>query len=158
MNAADIVTIAAGVTGALISGIFFGFSVAVNPGLHALSDGEYLRAMRSINRKILNPVFLLTFVGSAILIVLAAVMAAGEPGFWLLVTAAALYVVGLFFVTAGGNVPLNNRLEAFDADTAGEAALAEARGWFERPWNRLHTVRTLAGVAATILVFCSLAV
>ncbi|GLZ81763.1 membrane protein [Actinorhabdospora filicis] len=158
MNAADIVTIAAGVTGALISGVFFGFSVAVNPGLHALSDADYLKAMHSINRKILNPVFLLTFVGSAILVVVAAIMAAGTDGFWLLVAAAALYVVGLFFVTAGGNVPLNNRLDAFDPYTADEAALAEMRGVFEKPWNRLHTVRTLAGIAATILVFCALAV
>lgn len=158
MSAADIVTIAAGVTGALVTGLFFGFSVAVNPGLHELTDREYLRAMRSINRKILNPVFLSTFMGSAILVIAAAVMAIGTGAFWLLVAAAVLYVVGLFFVTAGGNVPLNNRLEAFDPDAADEAGLAEARGWYEKPWNRLHTVRTLSGVASTVLVFCAQAV
>lgn len=35
---------------ALIAGLFYSFSIAVNPGLHKLSDSEYIKAMKSINR------------------------------------------------------------------------------------------------------------
>ena len=42
---------------ALIAGLFYSFSVSVNPGLHKLSDSEYIKATKSINRAILNPFF-----------------------------------------------------------------------------------------------------
>lgn len=157
----NIVLIAAGVTSTLITGLFFGFSTAVNGALNTLTDREYLRAMRSINRVILNPVFLLCFVGSPILLILGVVLHfddTGSPRFWLLAAAAVVYIVGLFFVTIGANVPLNNRLEATDVDALDEKALAETRGWFEKPWNARHAVRTVAGVVASILTFWALLV
>ncbi|MEV0650192.1 anthrone oxygenase family protein [Phytomonospora sp. NPDC050363] len=157
----DIVLIAAGVTSTLITGLFFGFSTAVNGALNRLTDREYLRAMKSINRVILNPVFMLCFVGSPILLILATVLHFDDTDsarFWLLAAATVVYVLGLFFVTVGANVPLNNRLEATDVDALDDKGLAETRGWFEKPWNARHTVRTLAGVVAAVLTFWALLV
>jgi uncharacterized membrane protein len=69
--------------------------------------------------------------------------------FALLLSASVVYIVGSFGVTVAGNVPLNEKIARADA-SAGAAA---ARAAFERPWNRLHTVRTVASIAATVLVF-----
>ncbi|HEY1177875.1 MAG TPA: anthrone oxygenase family protein [Phytomonospora sp.] len=157
----NVVLIAAGVTSTLITGLFFGFSTAVNGALNKLTDREYLRAMQSINRVILNPVFMLCFVGSPVLLILSVILHFDDTDsarFWFLAAAAAVYTVGLFFVTIGANVPLNNRLEALDVEALDDAGLAEARGWFEKPWNARHAVRTVAGVIASILTFWALLV
>ena len=52
-----------------------------------------------------------------------------------------------------GNVPLNQRLAKFDATKASGIEIAGSRAGFEKPWNRLHTVRVLASIAATVLLF-----
>jgi len=44
-------------TTSLIAGLFYAYSCSVNPGLRRLADKEYLTAMQSINKAILNPVF-----------------------------------------------------------------------------------------------------
>jgi uncharacterized membrane protein len=51
-----------------------------------------------------------------------------------------------------GNVPLNNMLDAFDLRNSGIEELAKQRRGFEIPWNRLHTIRTIASIAALALV------
>ena len=52
----------------LIAGLFYSYSCSVNLGLSKLSDIEYLKAMKSINKEILNPWFFLSFVGSLVVI------------------------------------------------------------------------------------------
>ncbi len=56
-------TLAVLTTGGM-AGIFFAFSVAVMPGLDAAKATAAIASMQSINQKIQNPVFLLTFVGA----------------------------------------------------------------------------------------------
>lgn len=139
---------------ALIAGLFFAFSVAVNGALHRLKDSEYVAAMQSINLVILNPVFLLTFFVPVLLLPLAAYLhSAIFPRFALLLAASLLYIVGTIGVTMAGNVPLNERLARFDLGAADGAEIARARAEYERPWNRLNGVRTAASIAATFLVF-----
>jgi uncharacterized membrane protein len=147
----ELVLIIAGVLTGLLAGVFFGFSVAVNGGLHRLKAGEYVRAMQSINKVIINPLFMLSFMGPALLLPLAAFLYRDGDAFWLLTAASTLYVIGVFGVTAGGNVPLNDKLAT--VTSTDPAALDAARLAFEKPWNRLHTIRTLCAVAATALVF-----
>lgn len=43
---------------ALIAGFFYAFFCSVNSGLGQLTNNEYLAAMQSINKSVLNPVFL----------------------------------------------------------------------------------------------------
>jgi len=54
----------------LMAGIFFTWSNAVKPGLGKLSDIEYLRALQSMNRVILNNAFKLIFLGAIITVAL----------------------------------------------------------------------------------------
>jgi uncharacterized membrane protein len=148
-----IVLVMAGTLTALLAGLFFAFSVAINDGLARLSDGEYVRAMQSINRVILNPVFYLTFMGPVLLLPTAMVLQWGRPSAIALALAAAMYIFGTFGLTMRGNVPLNNVLDAVDTARASDREMSAARSQFERPWNRLHTIRTGAAITATILVF-----
>lgn len=149
------VLVVAGTMTALVAGLFFGFSVAVNGALHRLTDSEYVRAMQSINRVILRPLFLVTFVGPVVLLPLAAYLqlSVSSVRFALLLAASPLYIVGTFVLTTAGNVPLNERLARFDGSEASAGDVAAAREQFETPWNRLHRVRTIASVAATFLTF-----
>lgn len=138
---------------ALSAGLFYAYSCSVNPGLGRLPDEQYLAAMQSINRAILNPVFFLSFMGTLILLPLAAWLnyQGSSQRFILLVAAAVLYTVGTFCVTIFGNVPLNNVLDSLDLSSASAEKMKEVRLAFEIPWNRLHQVRTLANIGALIL-------
>jgi uncharacterized membrane protein len=136
--------------------VFFGYAVSVNPGLHRRTDREYVRAMQSINIVIQNGFFFLTFMGPLLLLPLVTFMFkdSGLP-FILLLTASIVYIVGSFGVTVAGNVPLNEKLARIKADTASDSELAAARAQFEKPWNSLHMVRTVASIIATVLLFAA---
>lgn len=149
----DILIITTGVLTALLAGVFFGFSVAVNGGLARLKDTEYIRAMQSINKVIINPLFMLSFMGPALLLPIATWVTRGEPAFAFLLAASVLYIIGTFGITAGGNVPLNDALAKLNTADANQSTLAQARRGYEMPWNRLHTWRTICAVAATALIF-----
>lgn len=151
----DSVLVLAGTLTALIAGLFYAFSVAVNGALHRLRDSEYVAAMQSINVVIVRPVFLLTFFGPVLLLPLSAYLqSASSPSrVVLLAVASVLYIAGTIGVTMAGNVPLNNRLARLDMGRSSDGEIAEFRTHFEGPWNRLHSVRTSASIAATILVF-----
>jgi uncharacterized membrane protein len=140
---------------ALISGLFYAWSCSVIPGLARVSDTTYLEAMQQINRAILNPVFFISFLGTALLLPVCTWLqysAALTPRFWLLVMASLIYLVGTFGVTIAGNVPLNNMLDKFHLATASVQDLAAMRTKFENAWVYLHTIRTVAGVITLVLV------
>jgi uncharacterized membrane protein len=141
------ILIAAGLTTALSAGLLFGFEVAVNRGLAALSDREYVRAMQSINRTIINPAFMLSFMGPLVLLPLAAWLVADARS--ILIGASLLYMIGVMGVTSAGNVPLNDKLSRANADESASTA----RQQFESPWNRLHHVRTFCAAVVVLLVF-----
>jgi uncharacterized membrane protein len=104
----DIILVLAGTLTALLAGLFFGYSVSVNGGLHRLNDSEYVRAMQSINLVIQNPPFFVCFIGPVILLPLAAFLHRdANLQFALLLTASVLYIAGSFGLTIAGNVPLN---------------------------------------------------
>lgn len=139
----------------LIGGFFYAYSYSVNAGLGRLGDGAYLRAMQSINRTVLNPVFFLTFIGTLILLPVATwlefrLMGATVTCYGLL-GSSLLYFFGVFVVTARGNVPLNDALEQIDLDAASPELIRQQRQAFERPWNRYHRIRTLANVVAFLV-------
>ncbi len=142
----------------MTAGFFWGWGVSAVPGLSKVGDRTYVDAMQTINRAILNPAFLVVFVGSVVVLLVAtiAAFAAGEDrrGWWL-GAATVVYTFGVFGITAGGNVPLNNALDRFDPSRADDAAYGTARREYERPWNRLHYVRSTLGVVA--LLFASIA-
>lgn len=155
LSISHIVLIVTAVMTALISGLFYAWSCSVVPGLARVSDSTYLEAMQQINRAILNPVFFLSFIGTALLLPLSTWLHYGpelNARFWLLLLASVVYLAGTFGVTMFGNVPLNDALDAFNLSSASVQELAAQRARFEGPWNNLNIIRTIAGAGALILI------
>jgi uncharacterized membrane protein len=156
----NITLVLAGILTALVTGLYFGYSVSVNGGLHRLNDSEYVKAMQSINVAIQNPIFFVSFIGPLLLFPLAAFLQGDTNSlqFALLLASAVLYIAGSFGLTMIGNIPLNQRLAKVDVTNASGNEIAQARSGFEKPWIRLHIIRTLASIAATVLIFvaCSI--
>ncbi|MET0931175.1 MAG: anthrone oxygenase family protein [Aeromicrobium sp.] len=128
----------------LSAGLFATFSYAVMPGLRRTDDASFVQTMRAMNVAILNPVFVLVFVGAGVAAVVA--LASGwrsDARPWL-VAGLALYVVGAYVVTAAVNVPLN------DALAAGTSPAAELRAAFEDRWIVVNHVRSLLTTAAFV--------
>lgn len=155
MSIANLVLMMTALTTALIAGLFYAYACSVNPGLAQLGDAEYIAAMKSINIAIVNPVFLFSFMGTLLLLPLSTFLQYQQgvsTRFWFLLAATLVYVIGTFGVTVTGNVPLNETLAHFDLQSASADAIARQRADFELPWNRLHTIRTVAGIVSLVLV------
>ncbi|MCX4870565.1 MULTISPECIES: anthrone oxygenase family protein [Streptomyces] len=143
------VLIAATVSTGLMAGLFAAFAYAVMPGLAKSSDHTLVEAMQSINKAILNPVFMLPFMGAIPLLGLAVVLAwrgHGRSVLPWLIAALVLYLVA-FMVTSGVNVPLNDQL-ARAGDPAHAGQLAATRADFEDKWVLWNVVRALLHTAA----------
>lgn len=135
----------------LSAGFFYAWQVSVIPGTRKVVDLTYLESMQSINRAILNPAFFLIFIGSPLVLAISTIQqfSSGTP-FWLLLAATITYVLGAFGVTAFGNVPLNDALDALEIAELGELEIVEFRKAYERKWNRLHLIRTAFAVLSFI--------
>lgn len=86
----------------MMAGIFFTWTNAVTPGIGKLEDLEYLKALQSMNRVILNTAFRILFVGAVITVALVPVFNQQYyPSyyFWLLIVAFIIYWAGAFGVT-----------------------------------------------------------
>src|SRR5688572_32745401 len=131
-----------------MAGLFFAFSIAVMQGLAGRPAAEGMAAMQAINRAILNPVFLLVFMGTTI----ASAVTLFSGNTWLL-AGGALYLAGGFGVTALFNVPRNNALAR-----AAAADPQSARLWADylTTWTAWNHVRTAASLAALALLIIGL--
>ena len=155
MTPANLVLILTATVTALIAGLFFAWSCSVTIGLSRIPNTMYITAMQSMNRAILNPVFLTCFVGNVLLLPLSAYLFYSTPvstRFVFLAAAALVYLVGVFAVTIFGNVPLNESLDAFALASASPADIAAQRTAFEKPWNTLNMIRTVASILSVVLV------
>ncbi len=143
----------------LVAGFLFAFAVVVMPGMRNLSDGEFIRAFQVMDRIIQDnqPVFMLVWVGSVVVLLTAAVLGFGQldgVGRWLIIFAALVYLLGVQLPTIAINVPLNNKLQTLDVNTINEAAHKAAREEFEPRWNRWNSIRTvLASLVSASLMF-----
>ncbi|MEY8868337.1 DUF1772 domain-containing protein [Meridianimaribacter flavus] len=142
---------------ALSVGFFFAWSVSVILGTKKVGDLTYLETMQSINKEILNPVFFIVFFGSLITLILnTAPQNNNKLMFWLLLTSAIIYLIGTFGVTAFGNVPLNNELDALDIKALNINELKNFRDYYESNWNQYHNIRTLSNMISFILLLISI--
>ena len=144
----------------LIAGLFYSYSCSVNLGLSKLSDVEYLKAMKSINKEILNPWFFLSFLGSLVVIPLSTWLYyqrnPPDASFYLLFGASIAYIIGVFGLTVVGNVPLNNALDSLELEHLTQQEISTKRLDFEIPWNRYHFIRTLANAVAFAMLAMAL--
>jgi uncharacterized membrane protein len=142
---------------ALTAGLLFAFAIVVMPGIGGLNNRAFLRAFQVIDRVIQNnqPLFMLVWLGSALAVVISAVLGFGQldgVGRLLIIAAALIYLLGIQLPTITINVPLNNQLQTLDVDTMNETALSAAREAFEPRWNRSNAIRTALACLATLLL------
>ena len=140
----------AGMVGtALIGGLLFAFSICVMQALASVPAEEGMRVMQRINRVILNPLFFFVFMGTSLLSVVNVVVVMSGWGGKCPITfvaASGVYLIGVFIITAAGNVPMNNRLDALKPADGEEY-------WqlYLKNWTRLNHLRTAASTMAILL-------
>ncbi|WP_027391839.1 DUF1772 domain-containing protein [Aquimarina latercula] len=137
----------------LTAGLCFTWSNAVTPGIGRLDNLTFLRSFQSMNRAIINARFMVVFFGPVILLFVNTYLFKNNNiSFWLFLTAAILFFVGIGLVTIFGNVPLNEVLDTSNLETLSKIELHELRNKFEQPWNRWHTIRTVSSFSAFTLL------
>lgn len=136
----------------MMAGIYFTFSVVIMRSLDELPGLQGAQAMNKINDVILNTLFMPVFFGTTLwfagLIVWALTDWQGTQSS-LVISAALTYIIGMFFVTAFGNVPLNNQLKQSERD---EPLLATSWQLYLERWTRLNHIRTMACIASSALL------
>lgn len=134
----------------LVAGLFAVFSVFMMRALDRLPAAQGIAAMQSVNRTIITPLFLLTFVGTGVLCAVLGVIALFRldrpEGKWLL-AGSVLYLLGSIVLTGAYHIPRNDKLDTFDPTTA-EAA----RYWatYVKEWTTWNHARALSTLAATV--------
>ena len=156
MDVQDTLAAAAALLGAAMGGLYFGFSLLVMPGLSRSPDDAALRVMQQINRSI-RPVFLLLFVGSALVAAASAVAELiawqGSLSLWRIV--GDVLIVAHFFITGGFHVPRNNAIERLSPDAA-----ADLRTWrvTARQWTIGNHVRGWSAFLGAAILIATLLV
>jgi len=135
----------------LIAGVLFAFSAFVMKALAHLPPAQGIAAMQSINVVIINPLFMVAFLGTALACVALAVSSLfrwNEPSAVYIIVGSLLYLVGTVAVTGVFNVPWNDKLAAAEADTADGANLWHRYVADWTAWNHVRTAAALAAAAS----------
>lgn len=132
----------------LNAGLFFIFSVCIMGALARLPAEHGIAAMQAINVTILNPWFLLAFMGTAVLslILVGGGFVYGGPARFYLIAGGLLFLGGVILVTMIVNVPMNNALEALQPGRDDAARLWSSIYLVD--WVRWNHVRTLSSIGA----------
>lgn len=151
MNELMTVIIVASISGAgLITGLLFAFSNFVMRALADLPPDKGMFAMQRINKTIINPVFMLLFLGTPILCLVIAVNSGlkfSAAGSLFLLVGSLAYIIGPFGITMLFNVPLNNLLAHADPSDADGI-------WpmYQKKWQWWNHVRTYIGVVSIVFL------
>ena len=142
--------IIATLTVGLMAGVFAIYANAIMPGLGRTDDRTFVGAFQSIDTAIINPLFLMTFLGSLLSTGVAAALQLGEDDrsvlLWIL--GALVLYLAVFVMTLRVNVPLNDGIKAAGAPDR-IADLAQVREQFnEAKWVRWNLIRAVATTAA----------
>ncbi|MFI9406018.1 DUF1772 domain-containing protein [Nocardia sp. NPDC052316] len=155
MTAARLIALIAAIlaTG-LIAGLFYGYANSVMPALNQADDRTMIDVMQKINVVIINPVFMIGFLGTVGFSILAAALHLGKDQRTTLIWIGVGLAINIiaFAVTSGLNVPLNDRLMAA-GDPSQIADLTAVRADFEAAWVRWNIVRAVLHTLA-FLVLC----
>ena len=152
-NLLDPVLFLAGLTAAVVAGVFLTFSDFVMRALGASAASAGAEAMQHINRVVYRSLFMVLLLGSVplagALLIVALTSAPAAVAYWM--GAGALsYFLGVFVVTAFGNVPMNQKFDALD-----HTSYAGQGYWFVylKSWTRLNHVRTIFSLVTAICYF-----
>jgi len=131
-------------------GAMFAFSTFIMTALSRLDEPEGIRAMQQINKAVYTPWFMVPFFGTTLLSigVIAFALMNTDQEWWLpLISAGSLFVMGVFGVTALGNVPLNEKLAVIKPDDSDSIALWQR---YLVDWTRWNHVRVVFGALSII--------
>ncbi len=144
--------LAVGLSSALVAGVFQSFSDFVMKALIIADPAGGIEAMQMINRCVFRSVFVVMLLGLAPATLGFAAYAyfnlSGPSQVWIM-SGAAIYVMGVFFVTMFGNVPMNKRLDAMNSETVEAINYWRIYGKVWTNWNHIRTF----GSAATAVCF-----
>ena len=129
------------------SGAFVLYAHTIMPGLGKTDDRTFVAAFQATDRAIINPWFMITAFGGALVLTLAAGIASrGTPALPWVAAAFGLYLVAVI-VTIAVNVPLNDAIKA--AGNPAHIDVAQVRARFdEARWATANLVRVLTSVPA----------
>jgi uncharacterized membrane protein len=142
----------------LSAGVFFAFSSFVMPALDRLAPAQSIRAMNSINKLAVTPVFMTALFGTALACAILGVWAIvswGERPAALVLAGCALFLVGAIVVTGAANVPLNDALMKVEP---GAADAATRWSSYLSDWMVWNHVRAATAIAASGLLIAALRV
>ncbi len=149
-----VLTFIAAVTSGVMGGLFFAYSNSVMPSLARVPAPSGIAAMQAINVVIVNPLFLLVFLGPAALsavLLVAAIFGWGDLESGWVIAGSILYLAGSILVTGAFNVPRNNALDKV-SPTAPEGAAYWTSYLSEwTTWNHVRTVACIAAMVCFIL-------
>lgn len=129
------VLLAATLAAGLQAGTYYAWASGVMPGLARADDHTFVTTMNHVNVAIVNPAFMLTFLGAPALAAVAVATSPSGVRGWAI--AGLVLALGTVAVTAAGNVPLNDALAA-----------GGSRADFETAWVRWNAVRALTSTAS----------
>lgn len=136
-----------------MAGVMGLYANTIMPGLRRTDDRTFVGAFQAIDTAIINPLFLLTFLGGAVFSGIAAVLHLGEDHRSVLawIAVALVLYLAVIAITLVVNVPLNDGIKAAgDPDRVSD--LAGVRREFDEPqWVRWNLVRA---VLTTIAFGC----
>lgn len=144
----------------LTAGLCFTWGNAVTPGIGRLNDLGFLQAFQEMNRAIINPIFILVFMGPFFVHLANVYLFRAVPTnlYWIIIAAAILYIGGLVLITIFGNIPLNEMIDKVDLTQMSSDELASLRNQFEDKWNRFHLVRTITTSISFALLIISIVI
>lgn len=138
----------------LVAGMFFAFSTFVMLALGQRPPSEGIAVMQAINITVINPWFMIAFLGTAVTclgLAISSLMQWQQPGSAYLLMGSCLYLVGTLFVTLRCNVPMNDALaivQPHNPDAVGLWHHYLTRWTF---WNHVRTAAALAATASLTL-------
>ncbi|GAB2550067.1 anthrone oxygenase family protein [Nocardia heshunensis] len=133
----------------LLAGVYYAYATSVMLALHKLDDKTFTDVFNKINVVIVNPSFMLSFLGSVVFSIVAALFflrADYRPILIWIIVAVVLNILSLA-ISGIFNIPLNNHLATADNAT-GPVDYASLRSAFETPWVAWNIVRGLVNTAA----------
>ena len=142
----------------LMAGVFGLYANTIMPGLRRTDDRTFVGAFQAIDRAIMNPLFLATFVGPLVFTGLGVVLHISDDQRSVLGWCAAAFVLYLlvFIATVAVNVPLNDGLKAAgDPDHVDDLADVRAR-FDEAKWARWNLARSVLSAAAFVCLLWAL--
>ena len=148
------VCLAMGLSSALVAGVFQAFSDFIMRGLILAEAQSGIESMQHINRTVIRSFFLITFLALAPATLMLAIYAwfkLSGLGQSLLIAAAVIYLVTVFFVTVFLNVPMNERLAATLYTSAEAKTYWTVYGRLWTLWNHVRTVGSAATAVCLLL-------